>query len=191
MGGDEIIISYYVSAFRRVCEDRLKKGEVRRMAQNKYRVTFISPSEVEQRTVMAASSLPDLIRKVESIIADPNGYFVNDKKNNCYFKVIKENVTFIQYELLFSDKEIHIEKLKHIAPAILKQLFKKINDPELYALALLDVDIATKEYVLEEMDSELRIRVETELSKKWEAMPTEIVGAQEVLLEALASFIQD
>ncbi len=105
--------------------------------------------------------------------------------------MIKENVTFIQYELLFSDKEIHIEKLKHIAPSILKQLFKKINDPELYALALLDVDIATKEYVLEEMDSELRIRVETELSKKWEAMPTEIVGAQEVLLEALASFIQD
>ncbi len=50
------------------------------MAQNKYRVTFISPSEVEQRTVMAANSLPDLIRKVESIIADPNGYFVNDKK---------------------------------------------------------------------------------------------------------------
>ena len=41
------------------------------------------------------------------------------------------------------------------------------------------------------MDSELRIRVETELSKKWEAMPTEIVGAQEVLFEALASFIQD
>ncbi|MGQ0439477.1 LysR family transcriptional regulator, partial [Bacillus sp. B-TM1] len=79
----------------------------------------------------------------------------------------------------------------NIDGAILKQLFKKINDPELYALALLDVDIATKEYVLEEMDSELRIRVETELSKKWEAMPTEIVGAQEVLLEALASFIQD
>lgn len=69
------------------------------MAQNKYRVTFISPSEVEQRTVMTASSLPDLIRKVEGIIADPNGYFVNDKKNNCYFKVMKENVTFIQYEL--------------------------------------------------------------------------------------------
>lgn len=50
------------------------------MAQNKYRVTFISPGEIEQRTVMAASSLPDLIRKVESIIADSNGYFVNDKK---------------------------------------------------------------------------------------------------------------
>ena len=94
------------------------------MAQNKYRVTFISPSEVEQRTVMAANSLPDLIRKVESIITDPNGYFVNDK-NNCYFKVIKENVTFIQYELLFSDKEIHIEKLKHIAPVVLKRLFEK------------------------------------------------------------------
>lgn len=135
------------------------------MAQNKYRVTFISPSEVEQRTVMTASSLPNLIRQVESIIADPNGYFVNDKKNNCYFKVIKENVTFIQYELLFSDKEIHIEKLKHIAPAVLKQVFKKINDPELYALALLDVDIATKEYVLGEMNPELRVRVETELSK--------------------------
>lgn len=41
------------------------------------------------------------------------------------------------------------------------------------------------------MNTELRIRVETELSKKWEAMPTEIVGAQEVLLEALASFIQE
>ena len=68
---------------------------------------------------------------------------------------------------------------------------KKINDPELYALALLDVDIATKRICASEMNSELRIRVETELSKKWEAMPTEIVGAQEVLLEALASFIQD
>lgn len=56
------------------------------MAQNKYRVTFISPSEVEQRTVMAANSLPDLIRKVESIIADPNGYFVNDKKNKLLFQ---------------------------------------------------------------------------------------------------------
>ncbi|MGM2836178.1 LysR family transcriptional regulator, partial [Bacillus cereus group sp. Bce025] len=105
-------------------------------------VTFISPSEVEQQTVMTASSLPDLIRKVEGVIADPNGYFVNDKKNNCYFKVMKENVTFIQYELLFSDKEIHIEKLKHIAPAVLKRLFAKINDPELYALGLLGDDIA-------------------------------------------------
>ncbi|KOS29113.1 LysR family transcriptional regulator [Bacillus anthracis] len=161
------------------------------MAQNKYRVTFISPSEVEQRTVMAASSLPDLIRKVESIIADPNGYFVNDKKIIAILKWNKDNAEYIQYELLFSDKEIHIEKLKHIAPAILKQLFKKINDPELNALALLDVDIATKEYVLEEMDSELRIRVETELSKRWEAMPTEIEAAQEGVLEALASFIQD
>ena len=104
---------------------------------------------------------------------------------------MKENITFIQYELLFSDKEIHIEKLKHIAPAVLKRLFAKINDPELYALALLDVDIATKEYVLEVMNTELRIRVEAKLSKKWEAMPTEIVGAQEVLLEALASFIKD
>ena len=78
---------------------------------------------------------------------------------------MKENVTFIQYELLFSDKEIHIEKLKHIAPAVLKRLFAKINDPELYALALLDVDIATKEYVLEVMNTELRIRVEAKLSK--------------------------
>jgi len=41
------------------------------------------------------------------------------------------------------------------------------------------------------MNTELRIRVEAKLSKKWEAMPTEIVGAQEVLLEALASFIKD
>lgn len=47
------------------------------------------------------------------------------KKINCYFKVIKENVTFIQYELLFSDKEIHIEKLKHIAPVVFKRLFEK------------------------------------------------------------------
>lgn len=78
-----------------------------------------------------------------------------------------------------------------MAPSVLKKLFEKINDPELYALSLIDVDIATKEYVLGEMGPELRMRVETELSKKWEAMPTEIVGAQEVLLEALASFIQD
>ncbi|PFJ17230.1 LysR family transcriptional regulator [Bacillus cereus] len=161
------------------------------MTQNKYRVTFISPSEIEQRTVMAANSLPDLIRKVESIIADPNGYFVNDKKNNCYFKVIKENVTFIQYELLFSDKEIHVEKLKHIAPAILQQLFQKVDDPDLYALSLLDVDVATKEYVLAEMNPSLRIRVETELAKKWEALPSEVAEAQEVLLEALTSFIQE
>ena len=65
----------------------------------------------------------------------------------------------------FQIKEIHIEKLKHIAPAVLKRLFAKINDPELYALALLDVDIATKEYVLEVMNTELRIRVEAKLSK--------------------------
>ncbi|ABS21689.1 conserved hypothetical protein [Bacillus cytotoxicus NVH 391-98] len=161
------------------------------MVQNKYRVTFISPSEMEQRTIMSANSLPDLIRKVESIIADPNGYFVNDKKNNCYFKVIKENVTFIQYELLFSNREIHIEKLKHVAPAILKKLFQKINDPELYVLSLLDVDIATKEYVLAAMEPSLRMKVETELAKKWESLPSEIVEAQEVLLEALASFIQE
>ncbi|MGR5985810.1 LysR family transcriptional regulator [Bacillus cytotoxicus] len=161
------------------------------MVQNKYRVTFISPSEMEQRTIMSANSLPDLIRKVESIIADPNGYFVNDKKNNCYFKVIKENVTFIQYELLFSNREIHIEKLKHVAPAILKKLFQKINDPELYVLSLLDVDIATKEYVLATMEPSLRMKVETELAKKWESLPSEIVEAQEVLLEALASFIQE
>lgn len=167
------------------------KGAKHNMVQNKYRVTFISPSEIEQRTIMSANSLPDLIRKVENIIADPNGYFVNDKKNNCYFKVIKENITFIQYELLFSDKEIHVEKLKHVAPAILQQLFQKVNDSELYALSLLDVDVATKEYVLEQMDPSLRIRVETELAKKWEAMPAEIAEAQEVLLEALASFIQE
>ncbi|KFN04017.1 LysR family transcriptional regulator [Bacillus clarus] len=161
------------------------------MVQNKYRVTFISPSEIEQRTVIAANSLPNLIRKVESIILDPNGYFVNDKKNNCYFKVIKENVTFIQYELLFSNKEIHIEKLKYIAPVILQQLFQKINDPELYALAFLDVDAVTKEYVLAEMSPALRMRVEVEFAKKLEVMPSEIAGAQEILVEALASFTQD
>lgn len=44
---------------------------------------------------MVVNSLLDLICKVESIIVDLNGYFVNDKKNNCYFKVIKENVMFI------------------------------------------------------------------------------------------------
>lgn len=158
---------------------------------NKYRVTFISPSEVEQRTVLSANSLPDLIRKVESMIADPNGYFVNDKKNNSYFKVIKENVTFIEYELLFSDREIHIEKLKHVAPAVMKRLFQEVNEPELYALSLLDVDQATKEFVLSEMDSPLRIRVETELAKKWEALPSEIAQAQEVLLDALTSFLHE
>lgn len=161
------------------------------MAQNKYRVTFISPSEIEQRTVMSANSLPDLIRKVENMIADPNGYFVNDKKNNSYFKVIKENVTFIEYELLFSDKEIHIEKLKHVAPAIMKRLFQEVNEPELYALSLLDVDQATKEFMLSEMDQSLRMRVERELTKKWEALPSEIAEAQEALLDALTSFLHE
>ena len=69
-----------------------------------------------------------------------------------------------------------ILKIKTYSTGSIKAIIRKINDPELYALALLDVDIATKEYVLAEMNSELRIRVETELSKKWEAMPTEIVG---------------
>lgn len=84
-----------------------------------------------------------------------------------------------------------ILKIKTYSTGSFQTIIWKINDPELYALALLDVDIATKEYVLGEMNQELRMRVETELSKKWEAMPTEIVGAQEVLLEALASIIQD
>ncbi|AWC28308.1 MULTISPECIES: LysR family transcriptional regulator [Bacillus cereus group] len=161
------------------------------MASNKYRVTFISPSESEQRTVMTANSLPDLIRKVENIIADPNGYFENDKKNNCYFKVMKENVTFIQYELLFSHKEIHMEKLKHIAPAIWQKLFQKVKDPELYALSLLDSDVETKEYIIAQMDLEFRIRVEKEIAKRWETAPSEIVEAQEILLEELSSFIQE
>ncbi|WP_369900234.1 FliG C-terminal domain-containing protein [Bacillus manliponensis] len=161
------------------------------MAQNKYRVTFISSNEIEQRTIMTANSLPDLIRKVEAIIADPNGYFVNDKKNNCYFKVIKQNVTFIQYELLFSDKEIHVEKVKHIAPAIVKQLFQKIRSVEIYTLALLDVDEETKQFVLAEMDEQLRFQVEKELTKKWEVSPAEIAEAQEVLLDTLGSLIED
>ncbi|CAM4368264.1 LysR family transcriptional regulator [Bacillus manliponensis] len=161
------------------------------MTQNKYRVTFILPNAIEQRTVLSANSLPELIRKVESIIADPNGYFVNDKKNNCYFKVIKENISFIQYELLFSDKAIHVEKLKHIAPTVLHQLFQKIRSVEIYTLALLDVDEETKQIVLCEMDEQLRFQVEKELLKKWEVSPTEIVEAQELLLDTLSSFIQE
>ena len=58
-----------------------------------------------------------------------------------------------------------ILKIKTYSTGSIKTIIRKINDPELYALALLDVDIATKEYVLAEMNSELRIRVETELSK--------------------------
>lgn len=161
------------------------------MAQNKYRVTFISSEEIEQRTIMMANSLPDLIRKVESVIADPNGYFVNDKKNNCYFKVIKQNVTFIQYELLFSDKAIHVEKIKHMAPSILQRLFQMVRSPEIYTLALLDVDAETKQFVLQEMDEQLRFQVEKELTKKWEVSPAEIAEAQEVILDTLGSLIQD
>ncbi|MDP7980731.1 LysR family transcriptional regulator [Bacillus multifaciens] len=161
------------------------------MAQNKYRVTFISPSEIEQRTIMVANSLPDLIRKVESVIADPNGYFINDKKNNCYFQVVKQNVTFIQYELLFSDKAIHIEKVKHVAPIIMKKLFQTVPDPEIYGLALLDVDEETKTFLLKEMDDSLRVQVEKEIMQKWEASPAEISGAQEILLDTLVSLTNE
>lgn len=161
------------------------------MAQNKYRVTFISPSEIEQRTIMVANSLPDLIRKVESVMADPNGYFINDKKNNCYFQVVKQNVTFIQYELLFSDKAIHIEKVKHVAPVIMKKLFQTMPDPEIYGLALLDVDEETKTFLLTEMDDSLRVQVEKEIMQKWEASPAEISGAQEILLDTLVSLINE
>lgn len=71
------------------------------MAQNKYRVTFISPSEIEQRTVMAASSLPNLIRQVESIIADPNGYFVNDKKIIAILKLLKKMLRIFNMSYYF------------------------------------------------------------------------------------------
>ncbi|HDX9590457.1 TPA: LysR family transcriptional regulator [Bacillus pseudomycoides] len=161
------------------------------MAQNKYRVTFISPSEIEQRTIMVANSLPDLIRKVEGVMADPNGYFINDKKNNCYFQVVKQNVTFIQYELLFSDKAIHIEKVKHVAPVIMKKLFQMMPDPEIYGLALLDVDEETKTFLLKEMDDSLRVQVEKEIMQKWEASPAEISGAQEILLDTLVSLTNE
>lgn len=161
------------------------------MAQNKYRVTFISANEMEQRTIMSANSLPDLIRKVESVMIDPNGYFINDKKNNCYFQVIKQNVTFIQYELLFSNKAIHIEKVKYIAPTIMKKLFQTVRSPEIYALALLDVDEETKVFFLEEMDDHLRVQVEKELTQKWEVAPAEISEAQEVLLDALVSLTNE
>jgi hypothetical protein len=161
------------------------------MVQNKYRVTFISPNEFEQRTVMSASNLPNLIRKVENVMADPNGYFINDKKNNCYFQVIKQNVTFIQYELLFSDKAVHIEKVKHVAPAVMRKLFQTMRSPEIYALALLDVDEETKGFLLTEMDDHLRKQVEKELTQKWEVAPAEISEAQEVLLNALESLINE
>ncbi|MGG2015770.1 FliG C-terminal domain-containing protein [Bacillus sp. S10(2024)] len=157
------------------------------MAQNKYRVTFVSPSEIEQRTIMSGNSLPDVIRKVESVMEDPNGYFINDKKNNCYFKVIKQNVSFIQYELLFSDKAIHIEKIKHVAPNVVRKLFQTMRTPEVYALALLDVDEETKVFLLAEMDDHLRVQVEKELTQKWEVTPSEISEAQELLLDTLVS----
>lgn len=157
------------------------------MAQNKYRVTFISPSEIEQRTIMLGNSLPDVIRKVENVMEDSNGYFINDKKNNCYFQVIKQNVTFIQYELLFSDKAIHIEKIKHVAPTVVRKLFQTMRTPEVYALALLDVDEETKAYLLAEMDDHLRVQVEKELTQKWEVTPSEISEAQELLLDTLVS----
>ncbi|MGG2066238.1 FliG C-terminal domain-containing protein [Bacillus sp. S14(2024)] len=161
------------------------------MAQNKYRVTFSSPNEMEQRTIMSANNLPNLIRKVESVMADPNGYFINDKKNNCYFQVIKQNVTFIQYELLFSDKAVHIEKVKYVAPGVMQKLFQTMRSPEIYALALLDIDEETKAFLLTEMDDHLRVQVEKELTQKWEVTPAEISEAQEVLLNTLESLINE
>ncbi len=40
----------------------------------------------------------------------------------------------------FRIRKFILKKLKHTAPVVLKRLFEEINDPELYALALLDVD---------------------------------------------------
>jgi len=158
---------------------------------NKYRITFISPQGVEQRTILSAASLPDLIRRVESIIADPAGSFTNDKKNNTYFKVVKENIAYIQYELLFSDKEVNIEKIKHIAPEIITTLVNTVRNAEMYALALLGVDYETKDVLLREMDSALKEEVEKQMNMLWEASELEMYKAQEVMLDEIITIVHN
>ncbi|MFD3445996.1 FliG C-terminal domain-containing protein [Microbacteriaceae bacterium 4G12] len=157
---------------------------------NKYRITFISPHGLEQRTIMAANNLPDLMKKVENIIHDPAGYFIHDKKNNCYFKVLKENIAYIQYELLFSDKEINIEKIKTLPITVLVDVCKQMQNEELYALALLEMDEETKDKLLHAMDHDLHTKVKQIMSQQQEASSMEIYEAQDLLLDAIIQTIQ-
>lgn len=152
---------------------------------NKYRVTFLTPSGLEQRTIMEANSLPDLIKKVESIMKDPLGYFTNDK-NNCYFQAVKENVSYIQYELLFSSNPIHLERLKELSSPVLQSLFQRITSPEVYALALKDIDKETRGHLFKEMQSSLKAAVEEEMRKCVDATAAEVYEAQSLLLNELA-----
>lgn len=158
---------------------------------NKYRVTFFSVNGIEQNTVITGRGLSDIITKVESIIADPKGYFVNDSKNNCYFKVIKENISYIQYELLFSDKELTVEKIKELAPAVVRTLTEDIRDEELYALALYDFDIETKEFLLNNMDILLQIKVLKEGEKLFHVSPADTYQAQEILIDKLILILKE
>ncbi|MFX3622718.1 MAG: FliG C-terminal domain-containing protein [Ectobacillus sp.] len=157
---------------------------------NKYRVTFYSPNGLEQRTIMTANSLPELIKKVEATIDDPVGYFTNDKKNNCYFQVVKHNICYIQYDLLFSDREIHIEKIKELPSAVLQKLLQAVADSEIYALVLLEADQATKERLFSEMDPQFQKAVEQEMKKWGDASPGEIYKAQEIVLEELIRIVR-
>lgn len=144
---------------------------------------------MEQDTVMTGSGLPDIIEKVEGIIEDEYGYFVNSSRNNCYFQVIKNNVCHIQYELLFSNKELTVEKIKDVSPSVIEALIGATRDEELYALALHDLDAATKEYILNQMDLSLRKKVIHESKKLLQVSSTDVYQAQEILIDKLISIM--
>ncbi|MDG4656204.1 FliG C-terminal domain-containing protein [Ectobacillus antri] len=151
---------------------------------NKYRVTFLTAEGLEQRSIMEGHNLPDLIQKVERIMSDPLGYFTNDK-NNCYFQVIRENISYIQYELLFSNTPIHFERIKELPSAVFQQLFVKVPNPEVYALACKGLDLATKERMLSEMPLAFRTSVEATLQQTVDATTAEVYEAQSLLLHEL------
>ncbi|MCP8968853.1 LysR family transcriptional regulator [Ectobacillus ponti] len=158
--------------------------------QNKYRVTFITASGIEQRTVLDAHNLPDCIRKVEGIMKDPAGYFTNDKKNNTYFTVQKQQAAYVQYELLFSGREIHMEKLKHLPVEAVQQVLQALTDPEVYALALAEVDLETRSLFYQHMSPGFRQDVERHRQERWEEGSMEAYQAQEMLLDTVTSIIR-
>lgn len=157
---------------------------------NKYRVTFFSPSGNEQATILQGKSLPHVMDKVRGVMNDSHGYFVDDKKNNSYFQVKENNITYITYELLFSGKIVTIEKLKNLSNEVVLELYKQIKDAEIYAMAFFDMDIETREFLLSKMDDGFRQRVIDEIQSQKQLSPADIFSAQEILIDKLISILE-
>lgn len=158
---------------------------------NKYRVTFFTPAGIEQKTILHGKSLPHLMDKVHGIMNDPHGYFIDDQKNNSYFQVKENNVSYITYELLFSGKSMTIEKIKNLSGEVISELFKTVKDAEIYAMAFYDMDIDTRDFLLAKMDSDFRTRVEKEIGLQKQLASADIFYAQEMLIDKLVGILED